>query len=140
MTAYVDTSAFLKLLVEEPGSKEAAAVWDVADRRVSSRLLYPEARAALAAARRADRLDARGLAQARTDLERLWAGVDCVELAAALAERAGDLSEEFALRGYDAVHLASAEAVADPDTLLLAADGRLLDAAAFLGLTIAPLG
>ena len=75
----------------------------------------------------------------RADLERLWTGVDCIELTTPLAQRAGDLSEELALRGYDAVHLASAEAVADAETLLVAADGRLLEAAEFLGITIAPL-
>ena len=57
----------------------------------------------------------------------------------ALARRAGDLAEQHGLRGYDAVHLASAEAVADPDTVFVAADARLLDAAGALGVMAAPL-
>lgn len=46
---YFDSSAFLKLVVEEDGSELAAALWDGCDAAVSSRLAYPEVRAALAA-------------------------------------------------------------------------------------------
>ena len=52
---YFDSSAFVKLVVEEEGSDLAAALWDGCDVAVSSRLAYPEVRAALAAAGRADR-------------------------------------------------------------------------------------
>lgn len=51
-----------------------------------------------------------------------------------LAERAGELAEAFALRGYDAIHLASAEAIAEEDTALVTADHDLASAAASLGL------
>lgn len=50
---YFDSSAFLKLLIEQDGSDLAAALWDGCDVAVSSRLAYPEVRAALAAAGRA---------------------------------------------------------------------------------------
>ncbi|HEX7463112.1 MAG TPA: hypothetical protein VF317_13165 [Dermatophilaceae bacterium] len=49
---YFDSSAFVKLVVEEEGSDLAAALWDGRDAAVSSRLAYPEVRAALAAAAR----------------------------------------------------------------------------------------
>ena len=55
----------------------------------------------------------------------------------ALLARAGDLAEEQALGGYDAVHLASAEAVGGADTVVLTADGKLRDAASRLGLAVA---
>jgi predicted nucleic acid-binding protein len=55
---YFDSTAFVKLLVEQDGSDLAAALWDGCDAAVSSRLAYPEVRAALAAAGRAERLDA----------------------------------------------------------------------------------
>jgi uncharacterized protein len=54
--AYFDTSAVMPLLIAEPGSDRAAALWDGADRVVSVRLVYPEARAALAQAERLGRL------------------------------------------------------------------------------------
>ena len=50
---YFDSSAFVKLVVEEDGSEVAATLWDGCDAAVSSRLAYPEVRAALAAAGRA---------------------------------------------------------------------------------------
>lgn len=125
--------------MDEPWSAEAAAVWHAADRRVSSRLLYPEARAALAAAARAGRLDAGSLRWARAELERLGAAIDYVELAPVVAERAGDLAERHRLRAYDAVHLASAETVAAEDTLLAAADEALLDTAESNGISVVRL-
>ena len=45
---YFDSSAFVKLVVEGKGSDLAAARWDGCDAAVSSRLAYPEVRAALA--------------------------------------------------------------------------------------------
>ena len=49
---YFDSSAFVKLLVEEAGSELAAELWDGCDAAVASRLAYPEVRAALAGAAR----------------------------------------------------------------------------------------
>jgi uncharacterized protein len=69
----------------------------------------------------------------------LWEEVDEVALTMTLARRAGDLAEQHGLRGYEAVQLASAEAVADADTVLVAADARLLRAGGAIGLMVAPL-
>ena len=49
---YFDSSALVKLVVEETGSDLAAELWDGCDAAVASRLAYPEVRSALAAARR----------------------------------------------------------------------------------------
>jgi hypothetical protein len=133
LIVYFDTSAFVKLLVPEQGAAATAELWLVADRRVSSLLLYPEVRSALARAARANRLGRHQLAAARRRVEGLWAAVDRVELTEVLGRRAGDLSERFSLRAYDAVHLASVEQVGDPDTVLASADDSLLAAARALG-------
>jgi predicted nucleic acid-binding protein len=53
------------------------------------------------------------------------------------AREAGRLSEEFALRGYDAVHLASALSVGDAVTLV-SWDEDLRRAAAQNGCAVAP--
>lgn len=45
---YFDSSAFVKLVVEETGSDLAADMRDGCDAALSSRLAYPEVRAALA--------------------------------------------------------------------------------------------
>jgi uncharacterized protein len=129
----------VKLLVDEPETAPTAQLWIAAERRISSRLLYPETRAALAAALRAARIDRSQLDQARSQLEDLWQSLDETEVTRELARRAGDLAERLALRGYDAVHLATAEAVLDADGVLAAADTRLAAAARVLGLPVANL-
>lgn len=47
--AYFDSSALVKLVVEEASSDLAAELWDGCDAALSSRLAYPEVRSALAA-------------------------------------------------------------------------------------------
>ena len=136
MIVYFDTSALIPLLVEEPGSALAARLWDEADRVTSSRLAYAEARAALAQAQRAGRLDVPGLRAAAEGLETLVDGLDLVEVSTAVVWRAGELAERLALRGYDAVHLSSAEALADPDLVLASGDRALLRAAGERGLSL----
>ncbi len=49
---YFDSSALVKLVVEEEGSELAARLWDGCDAALTSRLAYPEVRAALSAAGR----------------------------------------------------------------------------------------
>ena len=56
----------------------------------------------------------------------------------ALARRAGEIAEERALRGYDAVHLASALALGPGETILVTWDRDFSDAAVGAGLAVAP--
>lgn len=79
MIAYFDTSALIPLLIEEPTSVVAARFWDDATRLASVRLLYPEARAALALAHRMERLTSSQLRAAVGGLELLDRQVDHVE-------------------------------------------------------------
>jgi hypothetical protein len=137
--AYFDTSAFLKLVVEEVGSDQAVELWYVADTAVSSVLLYPESRAALALAERLGRLSPARGRDARAEFEALFADIGLVAASVDLLRRAGDLAETHALRGYDAVHLASAAAVADDRTVMVTADRHLRTAARDLGLATANL-
>jgi uncharacterized protein len=137
---YFDTSAFIKLVIRnEPGAGEAGDLWDGARRVMSSVLLYPEGRAALARARRDGRLDDRGLRSARRDFERLWRGLDVVVVVEELATRAGTLAAQLGLRGCDAVHLSSAAALGDPTLVVVAADRALSRAARKIGLSVADL-
>ncbi len=140
MIAYFDTSAVVPLLVVEAGSTRAAVLWDGADRVVSARLVYPEGRAALALAHRLGRLTARQLRAAVTELDSKYEEFDLVEVDDMLARRAGHLAEAHGLRGYDAVHLAAADRVRDPDLVVVAGDGALLAAAATEGIAIAAIG
>jgi uncharacterized protein len=67
----------------------------------------------------------------------------CDELAVigvdkALARTAGQLAEQHGLRGYDAVHLASALAVGDPDLVMATWDRDLAGAANGSGVAVVP--
>jgi hypothetical protein len=135
--AYFDTSAVVPLVVAETGSARAAALWDGADRVVSVRLVYAEGRAALAQARRLGRLTARQLRDAVTELDSRYEELDLVGIDDTLAHRAGELAEAHGLRGYDAVHLAAADRVREPDLVVVAGDGALLGAATAEGMAVA---
>lgn len=129
----------MKLLIDEPGADEASAIWARARLAVSTRLLYPEARAALGAAARDRRFGPEGLPVLREKLETLAADVAYVEVTSALAARAGDLAERHRLRRYDAVHLSSALEIDAAETVLVSSDDRLTEAARSLGLKTARL-
>lgn len=139
LIVYFDTSAFFKLFLPEPGSDLAHDLWGQADAMVSSRLLYPEARAAAAAAHRAGRVRARRLRATVERIEELCDALRVVALDDALARSSGDLAERHALRGYDAVHLASALAIDEPGELVVATwDGELGAAATAEGRMVVP--
>ena len=135
---YFDASAFVKLLVDEPGTDLAVALWDGCDAAVSSRLAYPEVRAALAAAHRNRDLDRDGLDQAERAWKDFSAATRPVELAARVERRAGQLAGGHALRGADAVHLASALTVTDPELVVAVWDRRLHVGVVSAGLAVAP--
>lgn len=137
MIAYFDTSALILLLIEEPGSSRAERLWDVADHVTSVRLIYTEARAALAQAARLGRLPSAGLATTLAGLEGLYSQLDLLEVDDLLVRRAGELAQHHALRGYDALHLAAAERVGGATTVVVAGDHDLCLAAGALGLAIA---
>ena len=137
MIVYFDTSALLPLLVEEPGSRVAVRLWEEADHVLSVRLLYAEARAALAQAERIGRIESHELGALVEEFETVYAQLDQLELDDALVRRAGALAQEHGLRGYDAVHLAGAERVNGTDVVLAAGDTALLDAARNLGISVA---
>jgi len=138
--AYFDTSALVKLVVDELGTDRAHRLWQESSHVVSTTLLYPEARAALKKARRERRLGNAELRLAVRALERLWSRLHRMIVAVPLAVRAGELADAFDLRGYDAVHLAAAETLAAGASVFVAADRDLCNAAARLGLSVARVG
>ena len=135
---YFDSSAFVKLLAEETGSELAAELWDGCDAAVASRLAYPEVRAALAAATRNHDLSDHDLDAAEQAWETYWAATRPVEFTPAVERHAGHLARSHALRGADAVHLASALAIGDPDLVVAVWDRRLHAGTRTAGLRTAP--
>lgn len=138
LLVYFDSSALVKLVVDEADSDLAADIWDGCDAAVSSRLAYPEVRAALAAASRNHDLDDAGLRRAEAAWEEYWSAVRPVELTEEVERQAGRLARQHALRGSDAVHLASALALADSDLLMAVWDIRLHVGARAARIRVAP--
>jgi predicted nucleic acid-binding protein len=112
-------------------------MWNEAARTVSIRLLYPEARAALARAERMGRITRRHHLAAVAELDTVVTEIDHVEINAELARNAGDLAQAHQLRGYDAVHLAAAVAAFDEELVLVTGDNNLASAARAQGLPVA---
>lgn len=133
MIAYLDTSAVVPLLIAEPGTVTCQRIWQDADRVVSSRLTVVETGAALAMAHRGGRITADEETHAWINFQSLWPEVDVVELDAELATTAATMATTLALRGYDAVHCASAAQLDDPELVGVAGDARLLQAWRSLG-------
>lgn len=93
-------------------------LFGVVGRRGSSRrarLVYLEAAAALAQARRLGRISGRQVRDARSILDDLWSCFDVVELDGDLMTLAARIATEHGLRGYGATHCAAAVIANDDD-------------------------
>ena len=139
MITYVDTSALVKLLVDdEAGTSTIEQLWVMSTAVVCFEIGYVEARAALGSAHRARRLNTAGLRAARGALDGLWAQLDVVPVTTLLVRRAANLAEAEGLRGYDAIHLTAALLL--PVDTFASSDHRLCEAAARRGLNVSDLG
>lgn len=141
MILYLDTSAWVKLYVCEPGSKELRAYATKAEAMAASVVAYPEARAAFA------RLKVQGISteakhqQRVTQLKLDWENMLRIELSQAVVHTAGDLAEVYGLRGFDSIHLASALWLKEQSSTPLSFavfDQRLRAAAERAGLAVVP--
>lgn len=135
---YFDSSAFVKLLVDRPGSDLAATLWDGCDAALSSRLTYVEVLATLGAAGRARELDEDRLRSTMRAWEGFWSTVWPVELSAELERDAGQLSGRHSLGANHSVHLASALAVQNQNLIVAVWDQRLHAAMLAAKLTVTP--
>lgn len=130
MAVYLDSSAFVKLVVAE---RESAALRSYLRRRrarhVSSALLRTEALRAVRL------LGPDALGRARQALR----AIDLVAVADVILDTAGSL-EPRVLRTLDAIHLATAISVGDDLDEIVTYDARMRDAARLLGLSTAEPG
>jgi predicted nucleic acid-binding protein len=110
---YLDTSALVKLYAPESDSALMKQLVDTAELSSTSRIAYAEARAAFARKRREQAVTLRDYRTIVQDFDDDWETFFIVDVSDALVKRAGQLAETFALRGYDAVHLASAVIVGE---------------------------
>ena len=133
MTLYLDTSSLVKLYVEEAGSDDVRGLVAQASVVATSIVAYAETRATLARLRRSGDLSPAKFTVTKRDVEAQWPSFLTVEVTATVSREAGELAERYALRGFDALHLASFAEVArragPPETRFSSFDDRLNKAA-----------
>lgn len=121
---YLDSSAFVKALVQEPGSRALRAfLGEHPHARVSSALLRAEA---LRAVRH---LGPEALERVRVALRR----VDLIAVDDRILDAAGVLEPQV-VRTLDAIHLATALAMGDDLFGIVTYDARMIEGARLLGL------
>ena len=138
MILFCDTSALLKLYIDEPGSNAVKARLHEAEAVAVCRIAWAEAQAALSRRARETPEDAVTLEQAKAALAADWPHYVVMEVNQALVERAGEYADTFALRAYDSVQLAAAfetGLIAQTPVLFACFDSRLNKAAKLLGMT-----
>lgn len=108
MIAYVDTSALVKLFVTEEDSEATQAmlvgVWVIG----TGLITRAELGAALARGARRGLISETKALAARQRIEAVWPTWIHIAVYENLVSRAESLAWEYKLRGYDAIHLASA--------------------------------
>ena len=140
MIAYLDTSAVVKLYVEEGGATTVRRAVQDATQVGTSRVTYAEARAAFARRFRERGFASAAYAELLRSFDQEWETYVRLDVTEPLIQLAGDLAERHALRAYDAIQLASALTLQRDlhatQVGFVAADGHLLKAAAHERLTI----
>ena len=140
MILYLETSDLVKLYAEESDSNVISGRVQAADIVATSILSYAEARAALSRKSREKGIDEKEYQRVKTELDMDWEHYFILNLTNDLVKSAGDLAEKHALRGFDALHLASAVAINRLTSLPVtfsSSDARLRSAAQDEGLTMA---
>lgn len=141
MILYLDTSALVKRYFEEPFSGEIIARWKASCEIVTSSVAYAEAMAAFQRKKR----DAEVADDVILELEKLlrneWQGFIRIEVNDELNATIDRVVRKYPLRGFDAIHLASALVVFEriPEGFLFACfDQNLLRAARAEGIETYP--
>lgn len=139
MILYLDTSALVKLYVDEEGSPQARAAVEAADAVATSRVAFAEAHAAFAAAARLGHITAAERAAIAALFRMDWRAYVVVGVTQPLVELAAELAFDYGLRGFDAIRLASAVLLrqrAGQSVRFMAWDRPLADAAARCGFSV----
>ncbi|MDR1294868.1 MAG: type II toxin-antitoxin system VapC family toxin [Bifidobacteriaceae bacterium] len=130
MTCYVDTSALVKVLVMEPGSDSARAIWaHMRERPTSSAIAWTELLRAVRTQPLATKVRARQLLES----------LDLIVVDLAVLDRAADLDPAIP-RSLDAIHVASALTLGDDLEAVVTFDERMAEAALLLGLPVLGAG
>ncbi len=125
---YVDSSALLKLYLDEPEQEECRRLLSGDPEPATARVSLVEVRRNLVR-----RLRGGERARARAEFDRDWEIIALVEVDESVCERAAELAEATGVRSLDAVHLSAAERVGGD---FLTYDRRQAEAARAMGWTV----
>ena len=141
MNLYLDTSALIKRYIREQGTNEVNLWVAEAEITATSIITLAEANAALARAARMKNISHQTGEAAGRLLREQWPRTIKTPITEKTVARAAELAWALGLRGYDAVHLASAEmwqiALGMPVSLVTY-DSQLAVGAGQLGLDVLP--
>ncbi len=136
MILFADSSALVKLYVDEPGSAQVVAHAAAASALAVCRVTWVEVMSALARRAREQPQAAAALAAARQRFKLDWGSLAVLEVTPALVELAGDYTQALALRACDSVQLATLVTLhkrMDEEVQFACFDDRLVKAAEVLG-------
>lgn len=134
MTAYVDSSALLKLYLDEPETPVAFAITHQHETWATARHTLIEVRRNLVRVLAGDEL-----VTARAAFDEDWETITVVELEHAVCEAAARLAEQTGIKTLDALHLGAAEVAGAADGLpVITFDRRVRDVAGSLGWHVLP--
>ena len=134
MRLFLDSSAFAKRYIAEPGSDRVAARCAEADQALLSVIALPEAMSTLNRLRREGKLSDDGYLALKQDIVADLGQATIIDLTPSVVARAVVCLERSPLRALDAIHVASAMECS-PD-LFLSADRRQCQAARGMGLKV----
>ena len=108
MILYLDTSAILKRYFQEPFSEDVAMQWNSAEAIVSSSVAYAETVATIYRKKKDADLDDAIIQETIEIFTSDWSSFIQVEVTNDLNPHLDNLLKKYELRGFDAIHLASA--------------------------------
>jgi uncharacterized protein len=129
---YLDTSALVKRFIAEKGSERIHEIVSGGEPVATAKIAYAEVYAGLTRRKREKHLSASDYALACRNFEEDWRVYIRVDLQDEVLLLARDLIKRRPLRGFDAIHLASAlvlRRTLGEQMIFVAADARLLQAA-----------
>ena len=129
---YLDTSALIKRFVTEKGSQLIQTVMSQKGPIATAKIAYAEVYAGLTRKHREGHLSDRSYALSCHQFESDWPAYIRIDLRDDILLIARDLIQRYPLRGFDAIHVASAlslKSALGEEITFAAADERLLRAA-----------
>lgn len=131
MTLYVDSSALLRVYLDEPDAERFEALLTADPAWTTAGVTLVEVRRNLA-----QRLASSDRGEALRQFLADWRRTAVVELDETTCGMAADLAEVTGVRSLDALHLAAAQRLGGAALTFLTADARQAQAARSLGLTV----